>query len=51
MSEVPLCRGWLIVGRIQGSLKHKVHHAVGAYSRPRPMILGPPYERCGALFE
>jgi len=33
----------------QGLLEHKVHQAVGAYSRPMPMSLGPSYERCGTL--
>ena len=34
---------------IQGLLEYKVHRAVKAYSRPMPMRLGPPYERCGTL--
>ena len=28
---------------------HTPHHAMVAYSRPMPMSLGPPYERCGTL--
>jgi len=32
---------------IQDLLEHKVHHAVGAYTRPVPASPGPPYERCG----
>ena len=34
---------------LQGLLEHEVHHAVGAYSRPMPVCLGPPYERWGPL--
>ena len=30
-------------------LERTVHHAVGAYSRPMPMRLGPPGERCETL--
>ena len=30
---------------IQGLLEHTVHHVVGAYSRPKPISLGSPYER------
>ena len=28
---------------LQGLLEHKVHRGVGAYSRPMPVSLGPPY--------
>ena len=34
---------------VQESLENKVHYSVGAYSRPLPMSLGPPYERRGNL--
>ena len=33
---------------VQG-YSNKVHHAAGAYRRPMPMSLGPPYERCWTL--
>jgi len=46
MSEVPLHVSfqWTC---LQKPLEHKAHHAAGAYSRPMPMSLGPPCERCG----
>jgi len=34
---------------LHGILEDKVHHTVGAYSRPMAMSLGPPYERRGTL--
>jgi hypothetical protein len=45
ISKVPL----YAPNQVHWSLEHKVHLVVGAYSRPMPMSLGPPYERCGNL--
>ena len=38
-----------IIKGLQGLLEHRVHNAVGAYTRPMSMSRGPPYKRCGAL--
>ena len=46
-----LSRSWMEppTGHRTILLKHKIHHAVGSYSRPTPMSIGPPYRRFGAL--